>query len=65
MAYRFNSEDEIREAFWSEHPQFQPSDKGERQNDQPADTRMAFVDWIDQLQKSGEISEDLAQDVTL
>jgi len=65
MAYRFNDEDEVRRGFWEDHPQFQPSDKGERQNDQPADTRMAFVDWIDQLERNDEISEQLAERVTL
>lgn len=35
------------------------------QNKQPADTRMAFVDWIDHLSRSGEISEALASRATL
>lgn len=29
------------------------------------DTRCAFVDWIDALSKSGEISDELAQRATL
>ena len=39
--------------------------KSKRQNDQPCDTRCAFVDFVNNLAKSGEISEQLAQKVTL
>ena len=35
------------------------------QNYQPADIRMAFVDYIDLLARSGEISQALAARVTL
>lgn len=64
MAYRFEDEEEVRAAFWQEHPQFEMRGNG-RQNSQPADTRAAFVDWIDQLERNDDISEELAQDVTL
>lgn len=64
MAYRFEDEEEVREAFWREFPHFEAVGNG-RQNEQPADTRMAFCDWIDSLARDGLISEDLAQDVTL
>jgi hypothetical protein len=64
MAYRFNDESELREAFWQEHPQFAMRGNG-RQNQQPADTRAAFVDWIDYLERNDEISEELAEDATL
>ena len=39
--------------------------KHKRQNDYPTDTRCAFVDYVDALQKSGEISEALAARATL
>lgn len=64
MVYRYEDEDEVRDGFWQEHPEFEPVGNG-RQNDQPADTRMAFCDWIDYLQKGGQISEELADQVTL
>lgn len=35
------------------------------QNEYPADTRMAFVDYVDSLARSGDISEALAGRVTL
>ena len=39
--------------------------KGRRQNDYPADVRMAFIDYVDALQKDGDITEALAYRVTL
>jgi hypothetical protein len=39
--------------------------KGRRQNDYPAIVRCAFVDYVDMLAKDGDISEALAQRVTL
>jgi hypothetical protein len=39
--------------------------KSKRQNKQPADIRMAFVDYVDMLSRDGTISEQLAQRVTL
>lgn len=64
---------EIRQAFWLDHPNL--SKKRHRyswnQNDKTAelvysiDTRCAFVDYVDYLQQSGQISEALANRVTL
>ena len=54
---------QIRQAFWRDHPNL-PRKPG-NQNAQPADTRAAFVDYVDLLQRSGEISEALADRVTL
>ena len=39
--------------------------RSKRQNDQPCDTRMAFVEYVDSLNKSGVISDNLAQRVRL
>lgn len=60
---------QVRAAFWEAHPQL-PCTIGPRgrilpQNDQHPDTRCAFVDFVDALSKSGEISEALARRVTL
>jgi hypothetical protein len=38
---------------------------GKSQNQMPADTRMAFCDYVDALARDGVISEALAQRVTL
>jgi hypothetical protein len=62
---------QIRAAFWRDHkgvPNITPrrirdySGNGKMHN---TDTRCAFADYVDALYKSGEISQDLAQRVTL
>ena len=57
------TQQQIRRQFWLDHPDVLR--KPGRQNDQVTDTRMAFVDYVDHLQRSGVISEALAQRVTL
>lgn len=69
MSYAYTNQAAIRRAFW-EGFQDVPCRKGPRgrilsQNEQPADTRMAFCDFVDQLAREGSISESLAQRVTL
>lgn len=57
---------QIRAAFWEAHPQWRRIPKFARTlMDYPTDTRCAFVDFVDSLARSGEISEALAQRVTL
>lgn len=57
---------EVRKQFWNEFPQFKSEYRSnKRQNDYSCDIRCAFVDWVDYLMKSGEISEKLAYNVTL
>lgn len=62
---------QVRKAFWEAHkglPGITPrritnySGNGRMYN---TDTRCAFVDYVDMLARSGEISEALAQRVTL
>lgn len=67
-----HDQDEVRESFWNAHPDvanLRRSDgrdpRDVRQNSQPCDTRAAFVDYVDQLARSGDISDELAQSVTL
>lgn len=72
-SYSYTTQTQVRRAFWREHPQIIPlrkvNTRGKvvelRQNQQPADTRMAFVDFVDQLHRGGDISDALAQRVTL
>ena len=55
---------QIRASFWHAFPNFQRI-PGKSQNDYPATVRSAFVDWVDYLQKSEQISESLANRATL
>lgn len=64
---------QIRAAFWAAHPtadrrRYPTRDWTREDNtsrDYCTDTRCAFVDFVDHLARSGEISETLAQRVTL
>ncbi len=56
---------QIREQFWAAYPdfEFQAREAGifsKSQNHHCATVRCAFVDFVDGLQKSGQISEKLA-----
>lgn len=63
---KLTSQKAIRSAFWNELLGRKPAYyKGKSQNELPADIRMSFVDFVDRLQKNGEISERLAERVTL
>ena len=67
---------QLRAAFWGggggggAHPDFdfqarQAGIRSKSQNHQCATVRCAWVDWIDGLQRNGEISQSLAQRATL
>ena len=61
---------QIRESFWDAFPQLEQQararkTKSKGQNAQNADTRMAFVDYIDSLHRDGIISDKLAFNATL
>lgn len=68
---------ELRAQFWEQHPQYRrktvskmsgngkPFHKYADQNDYPVDTRMAWVFFVDNMQRNGEISEALAWKATL
>jgi hypothetical protein len=61
---------QIRAAFWAAHPDLEATARARRtrskpQNHQTATTRTAFVDFVDALNRSGEISDALTQRVTL
>lgn len=59
---------EVRALFWATHPEADPkkitdySGKGKMHK---TDTRCMFVEFVDDLEKSGQISQALAQRVTL
>jgi hypothetical protein len=61
---------QIRASFWQSFPSLELHAlkwgiKSCPQNRHNAETRTAFVDFVDYLQKSGEISETLANRATL
>jgi len=69
---------QIRAAFWRAFPQFRqrmiPAGRSRTgrllyrpaaQNDYPATVRCTFVDFVDSLARSGQISDALAERVTL
>jgi len=57
---------EVRKSFWEAHPQFQSEyKKNKRQNEYYTDIRCSFVDYVDSLQRGGEISQKLSENVTL
>jgi hypothetical protein len=61
---------QIRAAFWAAHPDLDAQARLHRirskpQNHQNATTRTAFVDFVDYLNRSGEISDALANRATL
>ncbi len=61
-----NTQAEVRDSFWNVFTEFQGEYRSrKRQNDYRADIRRMFVDFVDSLQKSGQISEKLANRVTL
>ena len=66
MDYTYKTITEIRNAFWDINPEFQPERRSrKRQNDYRTDIRCSFVDFVDSLQRDGQISEKLAYRVTL
>ncbi len=57
---------EIRKAFWQSFPEFKHEHrKTWRQNQYRADIRCTFIDFVESLQRDGQITESLAKRVTL
>lgn len=59
---------QVRQAFWEQHPSLPRRRIKNYRGDglmHVTDTRCAFVDFIDYLHRDGQISEALAQRVTL
>lgn len=65
-----SNQKQIREQFWAAHPELEETARkrgtfSKGQNSQNCDTRCAFVDFVDSMQKSGQISEKLANRAVL
>ena len=61
---------EVRHSFWQYLKEVNPElyakgKRGKRQNEQVTDIRVMFVDYVDSLRRDGQITESLANRVTL
>lgn len=68
MKRTYTTEIQVRAAFWRSHPKANRKlirDSSGRGTMYTADTRCAFVDFMDYLSKNGDISPELAERVTL
>ena len=68
--YTHTTQKQVRAAFWACHPDHESHArkwgiKTAPQNRHNAETRQAFVEFVDRLARYGEISEALADRVTL
>lgn len=71
--YTYTTQRQVRKAFWAAHkglPNITPRrirmyGLGTSRDTHNTDTRCAFVDFVDCLSKNSDISEALAQRVTL
>ena len=67
--FTYTTQSQVRAAFWDAHPDLTPARtvRGRilPQNSQPTTTRCLFVDYVDGLHRDGQISDRLAQSVTL
>ena len=64
----YTTQREVRKAFWftmTTQTRKPSKYRGMSQNDMPADIRCAFVDFVDSLNRSGDISDRLAHNSTL
>ena len=70
IVYHYNNQTEVRKAFWETFPDLEEKARRNRtlskgQNAQTADCRMTFCDWVESLSRNVQISDKLAQKVTL
>lgn len=68
MAYTITNQRELRAEFWRAHPNLprrRIRDYSGKGLMYPTDTRVAWVDWLDAMQRNGDISSDLADRATL
>lgn len=57
---------EIRTSFWDSYPEFKNDFRTrKKQNDYRVDIRIAFVDYVENLRRNGQITENQAKNITL
>ena len=64
------SQKELRREFWAQHPHFAEQARAagiisKGQNEHCCTVRCTFVDWLDGLAKSGQVSDRFANRATL
>lgn len=67
-SYLYTNQPDLRFAFWKANPGLVCRTRLGKilpQNQQPCDTRMAWVDFVDNAVRGGDISEALARRATL
>ena len=70
MKYQYTNQKQIRKAFWESFPHLEEQARAagiltKPQNEHCATVRCAFVDFVNHLADCGDISEALADRVTL
>lgn len=66
MKRKYFTKNEIRRLFFETYPQFKHEYKARKsQNLYSCDCRCTFVDFVDYLMKDGQISERMANNITL
>lgn len=65
--YPIKSQTHLRKLFWELYPEWKKQHwtSKKRQNNYPADIRMAWVEYVDTMCRNGCISEKLADKATL
>lgn len=63
--FDMTTQEQVRDYFWHNFPDFERRGHRVRQNAYSATIRSAFVDFVDMLERDGQISEKLASRVTL
>ena len=57
---------QVRDLFFEEFPEYRSERRARKsQNDYYCDCRCAFVDFVDYLRESGEISDNTTENITL
>lgn len=64
MKYEITTQAQVKSMFWESHPKFKRI-PGKKQNDYPADIRVSFCDFVERLWRNNQISDKLADLVTL
>lgn len=69
MLQMITNQRDLRRQFWQEHPELahlhKRTVKTGNHRDYVTDVRVSFVDWLDKLSRSGEVSPELAYRATL
>lgn len=68
MNNMIDGEDKVNELFWQEHPEWEEAKPTVKMGDDrvyKTDIRVAYCDFVENLVRSGQITEELASEITL